>query len=200
MDLNRTALVLIGFQNDFFNGSLSGVFDSPEMLKRTLENTTRLIEGLNSTQLLIVSTPIIFTPDYRELSEPTGILKSIKEAGALKAGNTGSEMVKEIAGFSERIRVVPGKRGLNAFSNTELEQVLSSRRITNIVMAGVVTSICIDSTARFAYENGYRVSILSDCTSGRSAFEQDFYCEKIFPLYSEVLSSDEFMGRLTAGV
>ena len=91
---------------------------------------------------------------------------------------------------------MPGKRGLNAFSNTELDQVFQQRGITNVVVAGVVTSICVDSTGRSAFERGYKVSILSDCTSGRTTFEQDFYCETVFPLYAEVLNHNQFLERL----
>ncbi len=56
-----------------------------------------------------------------------------------------------------------------------------------MVIAGTVTSICIDSGGRAAHERNYRVTILSDCISGRSNFEQDFYCEQIFPLYANVI-------------
>jgi len=91
---------------------------------------------------------------------------------------------------------VPGKRGLNAFSNTDLDNLLRKREITNIVLAGVATSICIDSTGRSAYERGYKVSVLSDCTSGRTTFEQDFYCENVFPLYAEVIDHVQLLKRL----
>jgi nicotinamidase-related amidase len=64
------------------------------------------------------------------------------------------------------------------------------------VLAGTVTSICIDSAGRAAHERGYRVSILSDCTSSRSNFEQDFYCEQIFPLYANVVSSNDLLGEM----
>jgi nicotinamidase-related amidase len=60
----------------------------------------------------------------------------------------------------------------------------------------VVTSICVDSTGRAAYDRGYKVSVLSDCTSGRTTFEQDFYCENVFPLYAEVIDHVQFLQRL----
>ena len=91
---------------------------------------------------------------------------------------------------------MPGKRGLNAFSNTDLDNLFQQHGITNVAIAGVVTSICVDSTGRSAFERGYKVSILSDCTSGRTTFEQDFYCENVFPLYAEVLNHKQLIERL----
>lgn len=146
--------------------------------------------------MLIVSTPIIFTPDYSELIDPVGILKGIKEVGAFKAGTKGSELIPELRRFGDRIVEVPGKRGLNAFSNTQLDNIIQSHDITDTVIAGVVTSICVDSTGRSAFEMGYKVSIISDCTSGRTVFEQKFYCENIFPLYANVVNHCQLLTSL----
>jgi nicotinamidase-related amidase len=198
MDPQHTALVLIGYQNDYFatDGVLSRVIEEASRVTGTLANTVDLLERLASTPVLIVATPISFTPDYSELTDPVGILKTVKEMGAFKAGTKGAETIPELRRLGERITEVPGKRGLNAFSNTDLENLFQQREITNVVLAGVVTSICVDSTGRSAYERGYKVAILSDCTSGRTTLEQDFYCENVFPLYADVLNHKQFLTRL----
>ena len=64
------------------------------------------------------------------------------------------------------------------------------------VLAGAVTSICIDSTGRSAHERGYGVTVLSDCTCGRTNFEQDFYIEQILPLYAQISTSEELLAEL----
>lgn len=199
-DINRTALVLIGFQNDYFqtDGALAQVLEPKNIGQTVLHNTLRLIERCRSTNLTIVSTPILFTPDYSELSEPVGILKAIKEAGAFRRGAKGAETVTEIRAWGNRILEVPGKRGLNAFSNTNLHAFLAQEGCSDVALAGVVASLCIDSTGRSAFEYGYRVTMLSDCIAGRSAFEHEFYCEKIFPLYAQVTTSQDFLESIGA--
>ena len=196
-DLEKTALILIGFQNDYFaaDGLLEGALEDNSGRAKMLASTESLLNGLRDSPALIISTPIVFTPDYQELVEPTGILEAIKDVGAFRAGEKGSETISEIREYGDRILEVPGKRGLNAFSNTDLAGILEQRGIVDVVIAGVVTSICIDSTGRAAHERGYRVSILSDCTAGRSAFEQEFYCDKIFPLYAHVVDSGALLGQ-----
>ena len=192
----KTAVILIGFQNDYFaeDGILTGALEDASWRQAMLGNTRKMLDALISSPALIVSTPIVFTPDYSELSEPTGILEVIKDVGAFKRGQPGAATIPEIASYGDRIREVPGKRGLNAFSNTDLESLLREHEIEDVVLAGVVTSICIDSTGRAAHERGYRVSVLRDCTAGRTAFEQDFYCEKIFPLYAHVIELGDLIG------
>ncbi len=198
MDSRDTALILIGFQNDYFapDGVLHDAIEAPAAVIGTLRNTVRLVEQLIPTPVLIISTPIIFTPDYRELVDPVGILRTIKEMGAFSAASRGADTVPELGRFGERIIEVPGKRGLNAFSNTELDNVLRSRGVREVVLAGVVTSICIDSTGRSAHERGYGVSILRDCTAGRTVFEQEFFCTEVFPLYARVITSPELLSAL----
>ncbi len=198
MNLQNTALILIGYQNDYFSreGVLHSVIENPLRLERTLRNTLAVVETLRPTAMLMITTPIIFTPNYEELRDPVGILKAIQDVGAFRAGTPGSETVPELRRYGDRLLEVPGKRGLNAFSNTELDAVLQQRGIENTVIAGVVASICIDSTGRAAFERGYRVTILSDCVSGRTPIEDEFYCSQIYPLYAEAITSGKFLERV----
>jgi nicotinamidase-related amidase len=72
------------------------------------------------------------------------------------------------------------------FLNTDLENILRENDIEEVVLAGCVCSICIDSTGRSAAEKGFKVTMLSDCISGRTMFEHNFYMEEVFPLYAKV--------------
>jgi len=197
MEIEKTAVVLIGYQNDYFaiDGILRSVIDVPGRINKVLSRTIALIEAVRHTPIVLITTPIVFTNDYSELVEPGGILKAIKEAGAFKQGTKGCETIPELVAYGDRIVEVPGKRGLNAFYNTELHEILQEKGITDICLAGTVTSVCIESTGRSAFEKGYRVHILKDCTAGRSMIEESFYCDAVFPLYAEVLDSEELLAR-----
>jgi len=198
MDPKTTALILVGYQNDYFaaNGILRGVVEEAHRVDRTLANTIALLNCAANTEMALISTPIILTPDYRALAESEGILGVIKESGAFRSGSTGADTIPELLAFGDRITYVNGKQGFNAFSNTELDRVLRAKGITHLLLAGMITSLCIDSTGRAAYERGYKVTILSDCVSARTPGEQDFYCRNIFPLYAEVQDSGQVIAQL----
>ncbi len=199
MDQKKTALVMIGYQNDYFaeDGILHGVIEEVSRITGVVANTVDLLDNLKPTEVLIITTPIVCTPDYSEFVDPVGILKTVKEVGAFKAGTKGAETIPQILQFGDRIVEVPGKRGLNAFSNTDLSKILKEQEITDVVLAGVVCSICIDSTGRAAFEKGYKVTIISDCVSGRTTIEQGFYMNEIFPLYATVTDHKELLNRLS---
>lgn len=193
MDYKHTALILVGYQNDYFakNGILRGVVEEPGRVDDVLQNTLALISRLAPSEASILSTPIVLTPDYRALASPVGILHTIKASGAFAAGTPGAQDIPELTAFGDRIQYVKGKVGFNAFSDTLLDDVLKQKGIRNVLLAGMVTSLCIDSTGRAAYERGYSVTVLSDCTSARTPIEQEYFCSSVFPLYGSVMSSSQ---------
>lgn len=199
MHPQNTALILIGYQNDYFaeDGILNAVISDSAAAVGTLKNTLQLLDDLTTTDVTIITTPIVFSPNYQELNNPIGILKTIQEIGAFKDGTSGAETIPEIQALGDRVIQVQGKQSLNAFSNTDLQTTLKSRSIENVVIAGAVTSVCIDSTARAAFEDGYSVTVLSDCTAGRTHAEQEMFCNSIFPVFSHVITSHDLLTNLT---
>ena len=197
IEMDKTAVIFVGYQNDYFadDGILRAVIEESDRTNRILENSIAVAEGLRDTPATMIQTPIVFTENYSELVNPVGILKTISEVKAFQAGTPGGDIIAEFKEFGDRIITVEGKRGLNAFASTELNDTLKDRGIEEVVLSGAVTSICIDSTGRAAHERGYRVSVLSDCTASRTPYEQEFYCENVFPLYAEVLTSEELLNR-----
>ena len=195
LELNKTALLLMGFQNDYFSedGILYGVVDEPEQYPRVLDNTITLLKQWIDTPATLIATPVTFTSTYAELPDPVGLLKTIKEKQAFKKGSRGVKMVEDLVPFRNENQVLEleGRQSFNAFANTQLDTILQQKNIQSLVLAGAATAICIDSTARAAHERGYEVCILSDCIISRTALAQEFYVETIFPLYAEVVTSSE---------
>jgi len=198
MNPSKTAVILVGYQNDYFakDGILRGVIEPVSSVDAVLNKSMAFLNALVASPVTLISTPIVLTPDYRALASPVGILNAIKEAGACKFGSVGADDIPELKALGDRVQYVNGKVGFNAFSNTGLGDVLSSRGIEDVLVAGMVTSLCIDSTGRAAYERGYNVTIISDCTSARTETEQRFFCEQVFPLYGRAKTSDELLAEM----
>ena len=188
IDPASTALLLIGYQRDYFDsdGILYGVVEDQLRSIDTLANTISLIDAFKDTDMTMVRTPLVFSADYGEVENPIGILKTIRDVEAFKAGTRGAETIDEIASYGDRIDEVRGKLGFNAFPHTDLEEMLRARKVQSVIIAGCVTSICINATALHAFEAGFDVTVLSDCTSSRTAVEQEFFCDTVFPLFAQV--------------
>ena len=199
MKTQETALILIGYQNDYFSkdGVLRPVIENGERSDTVLRNTVELIDSIKGSDVSMISTPINFSSDYSEMLQADGILAAIKDAKAFREGTPGAEIVNELKAFGDRLIEIPGKRGFNAFVQTGLDAVLAEKGIKNVVFAGAITSICVDSTARAAYEYGYRVFVLEDCTAARTDAEQDLFCGLIFPTYATLTNSKTLAENLS---
>jgi ureidoacrylate peracid hydrolase len=195
----KTALVLIEYQNDFtseggtLHQAVKPVMESTNMLANTVETVAKARQ-LGAT---IVYAPITFTDDYHELSPtPYGILKGVVDSKSFRKGSWGAEMVDALKPRPEDI-VVEGKRGLCGFASTNLDFVLRSRGITNIALGGFLTNCCVESTMRTGYEKGYNVVTLTDCTATVSEEEQRLSVEKNYPMFSRPLTHTEFLSELS---
>jgi len=197
----KTALLLIGFQNDYFDptGILHGVVEESHRVSGTLENTIQLIDSFKDGDMVMVSTPIVFSEFYEEIENPIGILKTIRDVQAFKVGTMGAETIPQIRAYGDRILELPGKKSFNAFSNTSLHSTLQDNGVTRVIFAGCVTSICVHASALQAFDLGYEVTMLSDCTSARTPIEQEFFCSDVFPLFAHVLTLEELLQDELAG-
>ena len=198
MDPKTTALVLIEFQNDFtseggtLHGAVKGVMDSSHMLSNAVA-TVKQARELGAT---IVYMPISFTDDYHELTgSPYGILKGVVDSKSFRKGTWGAEIVDVLKPQPEDI-IVEGKRGLCGFASTNLDFILRSRGIQTVALGGFLTNVCVESTMRTAYEKGYDVITLVDCTAATSEEEQRMAVEKNYPMFSRPLNHDEFIEEL----
>jgi ureidoacrylate peracid hydrolase len=198
MDPRTTALVLIEYQNDFtseggtLHGAVKGVMDSSNMLA----NTVDLVKRARELGAAIVHTPIAFTDDYHELCpEPYGILKGVVDSKSFRKGTWGAEIVDDLKPQPADI-IVEGKRGLCGFASTNLDFILRSCGIQTVALGGFLTNVCVESTMRTAYEKGYDVITLKDCTAATSEEEQRFAVEKNYPMFSRPLDHSEFIEEL----
>lgn len=195
---SATALVLVGFQNDYFGdgGALRGGIADTEVPARVLATTVSLLDRLAATDTCIVAAPMVFAPTYADLVDPVGALAAIKARDAFRVGTDGVGLADALRRFGPRMVTIGGRHGLSAFADTTLDADLAAREIRDVVIAGALTCVSIDATGRAAYERGYRVTVLSDCTMGRTRSEHRLFCERIFPLYAEVVTSDQVADRL----
>ncbi|MBC7664678.1 MAG: hydrolase [Caulobacter sp.] len=88
------------------------------------------------------------------------------------------------------------KRQWGAFHGTELDLQLRRRGIGTIVLAGIATSIGVESTARFAWELGYDIVFAEDATSGPDAAMHANSFEKVFPRLGRVRKTADVLAAL----
>ena len=200
VDPRTTAVVLVEYQNDFTTegGTLHGAVEGVMQQNDMLENSRRVVESARRAGATILHAPISFAPGYGELGDPEkvyGILKGVIDSNSFVKGTWGAEICDEMAPQEGDI-VVEGKRGLDTFATTNIDFILRSRGIETVAISGFLTNCCVESTMRTAYEKGYDVITLTDCTAATSDEEQQAAVTKDYPMFSQPMKGAEFTGIL----
>ena len=148
---NHTALLVIDLQNYFH-----------QMIHPVLDNILEVIQSCRKTNI-----PIIFTQHGHTDPASDGGLFGKWWGQMIIEGTRDWKFLPEIKIESKDI-ILPKKR-YSAFFETDLETTLRSRRIQDLIVSGVMTNLCCETTARDAFMRDYRVFFLIDGTAtGRS--------------------------------
>jgi len=211
---DKTAVVLIEPQKDFLKpGGAMYQFIKEQLEKRNvIENLVSLVTKARGKVKKIIYVPFeAFMPGFPELDPegpammglrgleinmPTGWkLKGKPVKGAWVEGTPGPEIIEELTPKEGDI-IIRGKKTLDAFWSTPLDYILRANRIEWVAIAGFHTNWCVESTARSAYDKGYRVIIIKDCTATDTDEEQEYAEKYIFPKIGLVMDHKEFLKSL----
>lgn len=198
IDPTTTAAVLIEFQNEFTSvgGVLHGAVAPVMTETKMLANTVEAVGVLRRKGVAIMHVPISFAAGYGELTRhPYGILKGVVDGKAFVKGSWGAAIVDALAPAEGDI-VIEGKRGLDTFASTNLDFILRSKGIKTVVIGGFLTNCCVESTMRTAYEHGFDVITLTDCTAATSPEEHANALKYDFPMFSTPMTSKELIAQL----
>jgi ureidoacrylate peracid hydrolase len=83
------------------------------------------------------------------------------------------------------------KHRYGAFESSDLDLVLRSQGIRTVIMTGVATNVCVETTARQAFLRDYYVVFLSDCTATYSQADHDATLRNIDAFFGEVVNAAE---------
>lgn len=197
MKAKETAVIMIEFQNEFCKpgGKLYEVCKSELERQKIIPNAIRLLEGARRKGCLIIHSPFVFDEQWVSDMCSRGILANAKAGGAFRPGDWGTEIIEELKPAKDEI-VLSGKRALSGFSHTGLDGLLKKHQIRNVVCAGFLTNVCVESTARSAYDRGYQVTIIRDATGATSKENQEFAEREMFPVLGGSMTVGEFIENL----
>lgn len=105
----------------------------------------------------------------------------------------GSDFVAELEPQESDIILV--KRTVGAFYGTGLAERLRERGVDTVVMAGLATTMGVESTARAAADHGFQVLFAADAMSGMTAAEHDHALTAVLPRFGEVLTTEDLLAR-----
>jgi nicotinamidase-related amidase len=174
LDWAATALLIIDMQRDFMEPGGFGetLGNDVSQLARAVQPIAAVLEAARASGMLVVHTREGHPPDLSD-APPAKIErgapgKRIGDPGPmgriLIRGEAGHDIISELYPLDSEI--VIDKPGKGAFYATELGDVLQKYGIENLLVCGVTTEVCVNTTVREANDRGYRCVVLADgCAS-----------------------------------
>lgn len=166
-----------------------------DMTTTALPNILKLCNHFQASHL-----PLIFTQhghSKQDLTPPykNQLVRKWGPNGSIATGSKDWELIPEIEKITKDYRVV-AKDTYDAFLNTDLSDELEARSVERVVVCGVMTDCCCDTTARSAFNRGYETWLVRDACGSANMKQHEAGLRGFGFAFGEVLSTEEVRRRL----
>jgi len=184
LKFEETALILIDLQQ-----GIMAMQTEPYSREQVIDKANVLLETFHKNNGLVILVRVANAPDGKDILRPDGDEPMI----ITERSKDWSEISADLK--RKENDLVISKRQWGAFYGTELDLELRRRGIKTIVIGGIATNFGVESTARDAYERGYKLVFAENAMSSRAAADHEFAIKRIFPRIGKVRKVGEIIAH-----
>lgn len=171
VELDRAALIIIDMQRDFLEpgGFGAALGNDVSLLQAAVVPCGAVLDAARKAGMLVIHTREGHRPDLSdappikvERGDPATRIGAPGPMGRiLVRGEAGHDIIPEL--YPKAGEPVIDKPGKGAFYQTDLELMLKNRGIETLLVCGVTTEVCVNTTVREANDRGFRCIVIGDC-------------------------------------
>jgi nicotinamidase-related amidase len=167
----ETGVLLVDPYNDFLSegGKLWPQLAEVAVAVRLHDNLRSVLSAARAAGIRIFVVPHhrALPNDFAEWSHPTPYQLGSAQLQVFAAGSWGGEWHPDFAPRAGDV-VIKEHWGGSGFANTDLDLLLKQSGVRRVILIGLIANTCIETTARFASELGYHVTLVRDATAAFS--------------------------------
>lgn len=193
VDPRQCLLLVVDVQNDFCHpdGSMSHAGQDLSMVNEMMPQMKLLLDGARRVGVPVVYTKAVHSPWTDSEAWRTRLHGvDLDMPRHCREGSWGAELFELEPLENERVLV---KRRFSAFYCTDLDVMLRAKGVNSLIMAGVATNICVETTARDGFMRDYNIVFLSDCTAAYDREEHQGTLTNMAKYFGVVAASTEVL-------
>jgi len=194
IDPKHAALIVVDVQNDFCHEK-GHIGRQGRDVRPRQEMVTRLLKLIGSARQHKI--PVIF---LRHINNPN-VMSPASVEQKLRMFSGDETICLEGSWGAEFYRVKPepgepivSKHRYSGFIETDLDLILRSKEVKTLIMTGVATNMCVESTARDGFMKDYHIVFVGDCAATSTTEDHEATLRNIRYGFGVVVNSDEVIG------
>jgi ureidoacrylate peracid hydrolase len=199
-DSSKAAFLAVDIQRAFCSddGSVAREGRDIDRCKAAAARCLDIAAAAHQSDMPVIWTRFVLRADYSDGGVFTRDLRPwVRESGALQAGTPDIELIPE-AEVAPRDFVIDKKR-YSSFYSTELEAILRSLGIECLLVGGVTTSMCVETSVRDAAQRDYKTFLVRDACAD---YWEDRHVASLAALefgFARVISHNEAIAAISGG-
>jgi len=204
MAFKKEALIIVDMQNDFIHDEglvrkssqkIGVPTSSLDLLRTPIPAIKQLADFFRTNRRKVIHIYTAWESDYSDVAIPLKkMIGRSQERGALVKGSWGAQIIDELTPQEHDHTV--NKKAYGAFFQTPLDRILRNLGITTLVMTGIATNYCVDTTCREAVAYGYDIILVSDATATFDLEGHQATLKVIATGFGEVMTTKEVLTLL----
>lgn len=189
--LNKnTAILPVHLVGDIVSeGTAFGGLFYPEVSRRdVIAKCNEAFRAVRAAGGLVVPLRVAFKEDYSDLAPHIPLLAMAQQAGALKDGTPGADILADVELEAADVTVTHTRPG--PFASSKLKEILDAEGIENVIVCGVATNASVESTVREASDLGFNTYLLEDACSAATP-EAHAAAVESMGLFAQVITTDD---------
>ncbi len=184
LDMTHAALMVIDMQNNFVHPDGSVYLSGSRHIIKRIRGLLNLFRNHKR--------PVIFTRhEHAPDNSDTGVMDLWWSGSHIYRDTWAAEIIDKLT--VEESDIIVSKNRYSAFHGTELQEILKQHNVNQLVITGVMTNLCCETTAREAFMNDYLVYF---CLDGTATATEDMHVASIQNLaygFAYIVTAEEIL-------
>jgi ureidoacrylate peracid hydrolase len=176
-----------GFCSD--KGSVNQIGLPAAALQPAIEPCVQLVAAARAAKVPIIFTRYVYRPDYTDGGVMVHeLIPDLAKGKCLRAGTWDAEVIDELAPVDDDYIV--DKNRPSSFYATGLEPILKGLGVEDLVVCGVTTNCCVETTVRDASQRDYHTFVVGDAVAEYEQDRNDVALKSMGMLFAKIVDTD----------